>query len=200
MVALQVPGLVLEFELLPAMTERPEWGAEITALLHRHLRAASESSGLKCALRVTPTDIRDQGKPPLLRSGPAWEKVKRTCELCRDAGADILSIESVGGKEVHDQALMYGNIPGNRFCPGRAGPARHGLAVGQHLRHLCAGARSHRRARRRHGLRLRQHGHATCPPEDAPRGPRSRRPGNERGPQPGRFRARRRRSLEGLRL
>src|SRR5208283_5010893 len=37
--ALAVPGIVLEFELLPPMTERPEWGAEITALLKRRLRA-----------------------------------------------------------------------------------------------------------------------------------------------------------------
>jgi len=113
---------VLEFELLPAMTEQPEWGAEITALLHRHLRAASDNSELKCALRVTPTDIRDQGKHPLLRSGPAWEKLRRSFELCRDAGADILSIESVGGKEVHDQALMYGNIPGIIFALGVLAP------------------------------------------------------------------------------
>src|SRR5271157_2249236 len=121
-IALQVPGLVLEFELLPAMTEQPEWGAEITALLHRHLRAASENSGLRCALRVTPTDIRDQGKHALLRTGPAWEKLRRSFELCRDAGADILSIESVGGKEVHDQALMYGNIPGIIFALGVLAP------------------------------------------------------------------------------
>src|SRR5271157_2339676 len=121
-VSLQVPGLVLEFELLPAMTEQPEWGAELTALLHRHLRAASENSGLRCALRVTPTDIRDQGKHALLRTGPAWEKLRRSFELCRDAGADILSIESVGGKEVHDQALMYGNIPGIIFALGVLAP------------------------------------------------------------------------------
>ena len=80
------------------MTEQPEWGAEITALLHRHLRTASDNAGLKCALRVTPTDIRDQGKHAVLRSGPAWEKLSRSFELCRDAAADILSIESVGGK------------------------------------------------------------------------------------------------------
>src|SRR4051812_13388739 len=58
-VALKVPGIVLEFELLPAMTEHPAWGAEITAILHRHLRTAHEKAGLKGALRVTPTDIRD---------------------------------------------------------------------------------------------------------------------------------------------
>jgi len=55
-VSLHVPGIVLEFELLPAMTETPEWGAELTALLRRHLLQAHEKHGLKCALRVTPTD------------------------------------------------------------------------------------------------------------------------------------------------
>ena len=30
---LKAPGLVLEFELLPPMTERPEWGAELTRIL-----------------------------------------------------------------------------------------------------------------------------------------------------------------------
>lgn len=109
-VALKVPGIVLEFELLPAMTETPEWGAELTALLHRHLQQAHEKSGLRSALRVTPTDIRDQSKPPQLRSGQPWERLKRSFELCVAAGADIASIESVGGKEVHDQGLMYGDL------------------------------------------------------------------------------------------
>jgi methanol---5-hydroxybenzimidazolylcobamide Co-methyltransferase len=111
-VALSVPGIVLEFELLPAMTERPEWGAEITTNLKRHLRAAHEKHNLPCALRVTPTDIRDQRKPPLLRTGEPWLKLRRSLELCAEAGADILSIESVGGKEVHDQALMFGDFAG----------------------------------------------------------------------------------------
>ena len=109
-VALKSPGIVLEFELLPAMTETPEWGAEITALLKRHLREAHEKHGLKSALRVTPTDIRDQVKPPMLRSGEPWTRLRRSFELCIAAGADILSIESVGGKELHDQGLMYGDL------------------------------------------------------------------------------------------
>jgi methanol--5-hydroxybenzimidazolylcobamide Co-methyltransferase len=117
-VALGVPGVVLEFELLPAMTDVPEWGAQITALLHRHLRDAHEKHGLKSALRVTPTDIRDQSKPPQLRSGSPWERLQRSFELCADAGADILSIESVGGKEVHDEALLYGDVRGIVFALG----------------------------------------------------------------------------------
>ncbi|MGO9241235.1 MAG: methyltransferase MtaB domain-containing protein [Bryobacteraceae bacterium] len=108
--ALQVPGMVLEFELLPAMTETPEWGAEITALLHTALRDAHEKHGLRSALRVTPTDIREQAKPPLLREGPSWERLRRSFDLCIAAGADILSIESIGGKELHDYGLMYGDF------------------------------------------------------------------------------------------
>ncbi len=110
-VALAAPGIVLEFELLPAMTDQPEWGAEITAILKRHLDAVHEKHNLPCALRVTPTDIRDQQKPPLLRTGEPWQRLRRSFELCAEAGADILSIESVGGKEVHDRALMYGDFP-----------------------------------------------------------------------------------------
>ncbi len=107
---LRVPGLVLEFELLPAMTQTPEWGAELTRLLESHLRRAHEKHGLRCALRVTPTDIRDQGKPPSLRSGVPWETLKHSFELCIEAGAHLVSIESIGGKELHDPGLMYGDI------------------------------------------------------------------------------------------
>jgi len=121
-VALQTPGIVIEFELLPAMTEQPEWGAEITALLHHALQEAHDQHGLRCALRVTPTDIREQGKPPSLRSGKGCEQLLRSLELCAQAGADILSIESIGGKEVHDQALLYGDVPGIVFALGVLAP------------------------------------------------------------------------------
>ncbi len=121
-IALQVPGIVLEFELLPPMTENPEWGAEITKLLKRHLAGAHAIHGLRSALRVTPTDIRDQGKPPQLRSGEAWEKLQQSFELCIAAGADIVSIESVGGKGVHDQGLMYGDLRAIVFALGVLAP------------------------------------------------------------------------------
>jgi methanol--5-hydroxybenzimidazolylcobamide Co-methyltransferase len=121
-VALETPGIVLEFELLPPMTENPEWGGELTALLHGHLQDVYEKTGLRSALRVTPTDIREQGKPPHLRSGPAWRQLKQSFECCRQAGADILSIESIGGKEVHDPALMYGDLRGMVFALGVLAP------------------------------------------------------------------------------
>jgi methanol---5-hydroxybenzimidazolylcobamide Co-methyltransferase len=119
---LRLPGLAVEFELLPPMTERPEWGAEITAVLHAALKQAHEEYGLPGALRVTPTDIRERVRPPVLRSGEAWETLCESFELCAGAGADILSIESVGGKEVHDQALLYGDVRGALFALGVLAP------------------------------------------------------------------------------
>ena len=139
--ALQVPGLVLEFELLPAMTETPEWGAEITALLHRYLERAHDKTGLRSALRVTPTDIRDQLKPPVLRRGSAWDHLRRSFELCIAAGADIVSIESVGGKEVHDQALMYGEVPGILFALGVLAP-RDMAWLWEKIVDFCKGTRA----------------------------------------------------------
>jgi len=120
--SLSAPGIVLEFELLPAMTEHAEWGAEITALIKHQMRIYNEKYSLPCALRVTPTDLRDQLKPPQLRTGHAWEQLRQSLHLCAAAGADILSIESVGGKEVHDQALMYGDFQGIVFALGVLAP------------------------------------------------------------------------------
>ncbi len=109
---LNIPGLVVEFEQLPPMTDVPEWGAEITELIKKELDKFYVETGIPNALRVTVLDLRDADHPPLLRTGIASEKTISGFELCAQAGADILSIESVGGKEVHDQALMYGDLHG----------------------------------------------------------------------------------------
>jgi methanol---5-hydroxybenzimidazolylcobamide Co-methyltransferase len=119
---LRLPGLVVEFELLPPMTEKPAWGAEITSILNASLRQAHDDYQLPCALRVTPTDVRDRQRPPLLRTGEEWDILCESFERCAEAGAHILSIESVGGKEVHDEALMYGDVRGAIFALGVLAP------------------------------------------------------------------------------
>jgi len=119
---LRLPGLVVEFELLPPMTEKPAWGAEITSMLNDSLRRAHDEYQLPCALRVTPTDVRDRQRPPLLRTGEEWDILCESFERCAEAGAHILSIESVGGKEVHDEALMYGDVRGAIFALGVLAP------------------------------------------------------------------------------
>jgi methanol--5-hydroxybenzimidazolylcobamide Co-methyltransferase len=116
--ALRVPGLVLEFEHLPPMTERPDWGAEITRRLVHVLQDAHDATGLPCALRVTPVDVRASGRPPQLRGGKDWETLRESFVLCAEAGAHILSIESIGSKEVCDEALLAGDIEGITFALG----------------------------------------------------------------------------------
>ncbi len=110
--ALALPGLVVEFEQLPAMTDRPAWGGEITAILRRWLDRLHGESAIPCALRVTVVDLRDGERPPRLREGPYWARTREAFVVAAQAGADILSIESVGGKEVHDQALLFGDLTG----------------------------------------------------------------------------------------
>ncbi len=119
---LRLPGLVLEFELLPPMTEHPALGEEITRILADCLKALHAETAIPVALRVTPTDIRDRVRPPVLRSGRDLDLLVESFERCAAAGADILSIESVGGKEVHDHALMYGDVAGMIFALGVLAP------------------------------------------------------------------------------
>lgn len=119
---LRLPGLMVEFELLPPMTENPAWGAEITGVLRNALEQAHGTYKLPSALRVTPTDLRDKKRPPLLRSGEEWDILCLSLDHCATAGADVLSIESVGGKEVHDEALMYGDVRGAIFALGVLAP------------------------------------------------------------------------------
>ena len=113
---LEAPGLVVEFETLPPMTENPAWGIELTRILLDGMADAHAKHGLKSVLRITPNDTREMVRPPRMRSGPLYEAMLRTFDGCAAAGAELLSIESVGGKEVHDEALMNGDIRGVIFA------------------------------------------------------------------------------------
>jgi methanol--5-hydroxybenzimidazolylcobamide Co-methyltransferase len=109
-VQLEVPGLVVEFETLPPMTEHPPWGIELTRILLDAMGEARARHGLKSVLRITPNDTREMERPPRMRGGALLEAMLATFDGCAAAGAELLSIESVGGKEVHDEALMMGDI------------------------------------------------------------------------------------------
>lgn len=109
-VELNAPGLVVEFELLPDLTLSPEWGAEITKILKDALNDVQSKSGMNTALRVTPNDIREFARPPIQRSGEFVEKMYQSFKLCAESGADFFSIESTGGKEIHDDAILNGDL------------------------------------------------------------------------------------------
>jgi methanol---5-hydroxybenzimidazolylcobamide Co-methyltransferase len=115
-VELDAPGLVIEFETLPPMTENPDWGIELTQILLDAMEAAHAKHGLKSVLRITPNDTREMERPTRMRSGKLYEAMLATFEGCAAAGAELLSIESVGGKEAHDEALLAGDILGVIFA------------------------------------------------------------------------------------
>lgn len=111
-VDLGMEGAVVEFELLPPMTMRPEWGGELTELLREACDRYHDMYGLKTALRATPTDVRDSERPPRMRDGELLQATLASFEACAAAGAHLLSIESTGGKELHDEALLNADVPG----------------------------------------------------------------------------------------
>lgn len=115
-VELEAPGVVVEFETLPPMTENPAWGIELTRILLEGMEEAHAKHGLKSVLRITPNDTREMERPPRMRSGALYEAMLQTFDGCAAAGAELLSIESVGGKEIHDEALTMGDIQGVIFA------------------------------------------------------------------------------------
>ncbi len=109
-VELHATGLVIECETLPAMTQQPERAITICNILTEAMEETWQSHGLKSALRMTPNDNREMIRPPLMRSGHDLDTMLEVFEGCAAAGADLLSIESTGGKEVHDDALTMADI------------------------------------------------------------------------------------------
>lgn len=112
---LEVPGVVIEFETLPPMTEHPAWGLDIAKILLEGMQREKDRSGLKSVLRMTPNDNREFERPPLMRRGRYWDSMLELFESSAAAGAELLSIESVGGKELHDEALINGDLAGSIF-------------------------------------------------------------------------------------
>jgi methanol--5-hydroxybenzimidazolylcobamide Co-methyltransferase len=117
-VELHLPALVVEFELLPELTLVPEWGAAITSLLKEILAETEASAGVLTALRATPNDVREFLRPPRLRDGNYVLRMFRSFELCARTGADFLAIESTGGKEIHDDAILNADLPLSTFALG----------------------------------------------------------------------------------
>lgn len=118
---LHAPGVVVEVELLPPMTENPQWGLAVTETVLEIMDQFQQDQGLKSVLRLTPNDIREMRRPPLMRSGELWENMLATFTYAAKAGADFLAIESTGGKEVHDDALINADLAKVIFALGVLG-------------------------------------------------------------------------------
>ena len=118
---LHAAGVVVEVELLPPMTINADWGIEITKIVCDIMFDFEANKGLKSALRLTPNDTREFVRPPIMRSGMYLENMLKVFEGAAKAGADFLSIESTGGKEVHDDALVNADLLQAIFALGVLG-------------------------------------------------------------------------------
>ncbi|MEN3003877.1 methyltransferase MtaB domain-containing protein [Dehalobacterium formicoaceticum] len=119
-IELHAPGIIVEIELLPPCTFNPQWGIDVAKVVKDVLREY-EGQGLKSLLRLTPVDIREGNDLVHMYHGEHWDKVMKTFQGSAEVGADMLAIESVGGKHLHDEAVMNCDLPKALFALGVVG-------------------------------------------------------------------------------
>lgn len=103
-------GVVLELETLIEMTQIPEMGIEIVKTMNEICEENFIKHGLKSEIRLTPNDLREFERPPKQRTSKLIEPMMELFERGALAGGNLLSIESTGGKEISDDALMMCDI------------------------------------------------------------------------------------------
>ncbi len=103
-------GVVLEFETLLEMTKTPSIGVDLVKIMNEVCEKYYANHGLKSEIRLTPNDLREFERPALQRTSSLLEPMFELFEKGAQAGGDLLSIESTGGKEVSDNALMMCDI------------------------------------------------------------------------------------------
>ncbi len=115
-----VSGVVVEIELLPPLTFNPLWGEEVIREVKDVMEEYQAKHSLPSALRLTPVDIREGDVEHMWR-GAKWDTLLEVFRRAGNAGSDLLAIESVGGKNLHDDAVMYGDIRKSLFALGVVG-------------------------------------------------------------------------------
>jgi methanol--5-hydroxybenzimidazolylcobamide Co-methyltransferase len=109
-VELESNGVVLEFETLLEMTQKPDIGVEIVKIMNGICEDYFQKHGLISEIRLTPNDLREFERPAKQRTTTLLEPMMELFERGMLEGGDLLSIESTGGKEVSDDALMMCDI------------------------------------------------------------------------------------------
>lgn len=119
-VALGIPGIQIELEHVYQMTKFPDWGGEIAAATRKLQEDYHRKYGLKSAIRATIADYRKPDEEDI-RNSIATETILKTFDTSAIGGADNLSIESVGGKEISDYTIVRQDIRGTLFGIGVLG-------------------------------------------------------------------------------
>lgn len=118
-VDLGLDSIQLETEQTFVVTRNPSLGGEITGIQKSIMERFFEEYGLKSALRVTVADIRELGGD--MRHGEEVSLILESFDKAADNGADVLSIESIGGKEVFNYSIIRQDIEGILFSVGILG-------------------------------------------------------------------------------
>jgi methanol--5-hydroxybenzimidazolylcobamide Co-methyltransferase len=103
-------GVILEFETLLEMTQNPKIGVEIVKIMNGICEDYFQKQGLISEIRLTPNDLREFERPAKQRTTALLEPMLELFEQGMIEGGDLLSIESTGGKEVSDEALMMCDV------------------------------------------------------------------------------------------
>ncbi len=120
MVQVGFPAIILETEHVQQMSNNPSWGAEVAHAQKTIMEEYHDEYGIKCALRHTIGDIRENRDFLQLR-GDKYSVFLEAFEECAKSGADLLSVESMGGKEVFDHAVLRNDIAGMLYGIGCLG-------------------------------------------------------------------------------
>ncbi len=103
-------GIIFEFEALPEMTKNPDYGVDIIKAMNEVCEEFYQKHDIPSEIRLTPNDLREFERPPRQRTSPRLNPMLELFERGALEGGDILSIESTGGKEIFDDALLNCNI------------------------------------------------------------------------------------------
>lgn len=119
MVIVGHPTLQIENEHVFQMTHNPKWGGEIAAQTAKQMDEYLDEYGLKASYRSTIADLR---KPDMvnMRDSDYTREIIESFNEC-SKHADIVSIESMGGKEIFDHAIIRNDIGGILFGIGVLG-------------------------------------------------------------------------------
>jgi len=117
---LGVPSLQLETEFTFVETSRPIMVGEITSAQKALLEKHCKDHGVAAALRTTIADMRDPRHEGF--DADSRGKMMESFEAAASGGADVLSIESEGGKDVFNHAVVRQDLAGVVFALGVLAP------------------------------------------------------------------------------
>src|SRR5512145_3021544 len=120
MVQVGFPAVILETEHVQQMSNNPAWGGAVAHAQKTIMEEYHDEYGIKCALRHTIGDIRENRDFLDLR-GDKYAVFMEAFEEVAKNGADLLSVESMGGKEVFDHSILRNDTAGILFGIGVLG-------------------------------------------------------------------------------